>query len=163
ARCRKKWLMAWRWTTRLPTSLPRTSNFPSATAGAGNRPFQWVRGGRSKTKRGGGGWGGGRGGAIGCAGSGGVPASRVSPRAKKMVNGMAVDNTFADVIASHKQLPIRYGGRENETFRVVAERKLKTEAGAECVVVVTEVDYRFVRYRSISCFLDLSADRKLTA
>jgi hypothetical protein len=82
---------------------------------------------------------------------------------RKTVDGKPVEMTLADVIASHKQPPIAFGGRENETFKVVAEKKLKTDAGAECVVVVTEMDLKGVSYRNIACVLELPGQRILTA
>jgi hypothetical protein len=82
---------------------------------------------------------------------------------KKTVDGKAVDSTLADVIALYKQPPPGTTARDNETFHVVAEKKLKTEAGAECVVVVTEIDQKGVRYRHTYYFFDLSAERKFVA
>jgi hypothetical protein len=60
-------------------------------------------------------------------------------------------------------LPLGTAGRTNETFKVVAEKKLKTDAGAECVVLVTEIDHRGLTYRTTRYFFDFSTERKLVA
>ncbi|HYT88523.1 MAG TPA: hypothetical protein VEL76_07425 [Gemmataceae bacterium] len=79
------------------------------------------------------------------------------------VNGVAVKATLADLVAHYKYPPPGRTNEEVDSFRVVAEKKLKTDAGAECVVLVTEFDRNRLRYRQTYYFFDLSPDRKLVA
>jgi hypothetical protein len=87
--------------------------------------------------------------------------ANLSKMPKKMVDGKEVERTLDDVIASHKEPPITTSATERDSFRVVTEKKLKTDAGAEGVLLVTEIDKKGVRYRYTYYFLDLSEDRKL--
>jgi hypothetical protein len=79
------------------------------------------------------------------------------------INDVAVKSTLANVVAQYKKPPISLTQKEAETFKVVAEKKLKTDAGAECLVLVTEFDQKGLRYRQTYYFFDLSEERKLVA
>ncbi len=82
-------------------------------------------------------------------------------RFKITVNGKPVKATLADLVARYRDPPLPSTQEVVDSFRVVAEKKLKTDAGAECVVLVTEFDRSRLRYRQAYYFFDLSRDRKL--
>lgn len=82
-------------------------------------------------------------------------------RFKITVNGKPVKATLADLVARYRDPPLPSTQEVADSFRVVAEKKLKTDAGAECVVLVTEFDRSRLRYRQAYYFFDLSPDRKL--
>jgi hypothetical protein len=75
------------------------------------------------------------------------------------VNGKPVKTTLEDCVAFFKEPPIWASKEAAETFMVVAEKKLKTEAGLECAVVVTYIHTRRITYY---CF-DLGGERFLVA
>lgn len=79
------------------------------------------------------------------------------------VDGVAVKPTLADLVAAYKRPRPASTREEVDSFGVVAEKKLKTDAGAECVVLVTEFDRNRLKYRQTFYFFDLSPERKLVA
>lgn len=74
-------------------------------------------------------------------------------------NGEKGKTTLADCAAFYKKAPADLSDDEKDGFTVLGERKLKTDAGAECaVVVVTYGSWRVTYY----CF-DLGKGRFLVA
>ncbi len=70
---------------------------------------------------------------------------------------------MADVLASYKSPLPGSSNDEQESFRVVVEKKLKTDASWQCEVLVTEFDRICQKYRQIHHFFDLSSDGILVA
>jgi hypothetical protein len=79
------------------------------------------------------------------------------------LDGRKLKTTMADCVANYKQAPGGVTREVADSFRVVSQKKMKTDSGAGCVVLVTEFVENLLSYRQTYYMFDLGGGRFLVA